>query len=225
MIRLHFAVEGQTEEQFVNALLVEHLVQHGVFCDARCVLTSRQGYRQFKGGVSKYNQIRRDVRLWTMEDSKQDARFTTMFDLYRLPADFPGLADSAAMQDAYHKIELLERRFAEDIDDMRFVPHLQLHEFEALLFSDIRCLQSEFPAAAKQVARLQDSTASFESPELIDDGPDTAPSKRIIAEIPAYQGLKVSAGPRVAASIGLTILRSRCTHFNGWLTRLEALDH
>ena len=128
------------------------------------------------------------------------------------------------MQDAYHKIELLERRFAEDIDDMRFVPHLQLHEFEALLFSDIRCLQSEFPAAAKQVARLQDSTASFESPELIDDGPDTAPSKRIIAEIPAYQGLKVSAGPRVAASIGLTILRSRCTHFNGWLTRLEALD-
>jgi len=63
LIRLHFVVEGQTEEEFVNALLVEHLVQHGVFCDARCVLTSRQGYRQFKGGVSKYNQIRRDVRL------------------------------------------------------------------------------------------------------------------------------------------------------------------
>jgi len=104
------------------------------------------------------------------------------------------------------------------------VPHLQLYEFEALLFSDIRVMQSEFPAAAKEVARLQDSIAAFESPELIDDGPDTSPSKRIIVEIPAYEGLKVSAGPRVAASIGLPTLRNRCTHFNRWLTRLEALD-
>ena len=104
MIRLHFIVEGQTEEEFVNALLRDHLVHHGVLCDARCVLTSRQGYRQFKGGVSKYKQIRRDVRLWTMEDSGRDVRFTTMFDLYRLPADFPGLADAVAIPDAYRKM-------------------------------------------------------------------------------------------------------------------------
>jgi hypothetical protein len=121
LIRLHFIVEGQTEEEFVNALLRDHLVHHGVLCDARCVLTSRQGYRQFKGGVSKYKQIWRDVRLWTMEDSRQDARFTTMFDLYRLPADFPGLADAVATLDAHRKIEQIERRFAEDINDMRFL--------------------------------------------------------------------------------------------------------
>ena len=150
--------------------------------------------------------------LWRIPG--RDVRFTSMFDLYRLPADFPGLADAVAISDAYRKTELIERRFAEDIDDTRFVPHLQLHEFEALLFSDIRVLQLEFPAAVKEVARLRDSTASFESPELIDDGLYTSPSKRIIAEIPAYEGLKVSAGPRVAASIGLPILRNRCLHFN-----------
>ena len=92
------------------------------------------------------------------------------------------------MPDAYQRIELIESRFAEDIDDRRFVPHLQLYEFEALLFSDIRVMQSEFPAAAKEVARLQDSIAAFESPELIDDGPDNSPSKRIIAENPLTKG-------------------------------------
>lgn len=145
-----------------------------------------------------------------------------MFDLYRLPKDFPGLTDMD--RDPYRRIELLERRFAEDIDDSRFVPHLQLHEFEALLFSDIRLLRSEFPAATREVGRLQEATALFESPELIDDGPATSPSRRIIAEIPAYEGLKVSAGPQVAANIGLPTLRNKCRHFDTWLTKLEALD-
>jgi hypothetical protein len=216
-------VEGQTEEEFVNALLVDHLVESGAICDARCVLTSRQGHRQFKGGVSRYNQIRRDLRLWISEDSNEDARFTTMFDLYRLPADFPGMKDFEGIPDVYRKVALVESRFAEDIADTRFVPHIQLHEFEALLFSDIRQLHIEFPAALKEVARLQDLAAQFESPELIDDSPETAPSKRIIAEIPAYAGLKVSAGPRVAASIGLPLIREKCGHFNAWLEKLEQL--
>jgi hypothetical protein len=223
VIRLHFVVEGQTEEEFVNALLVNHLVEYNAICDARCVLTSRQGHRQFKGGVSRYLQIQRDLRLRMKEDSNADARFTTMFDLYRLPADFPGMDDVEGGPDAYRKVALVESRFSEDIADTRFVPHIQLHEFEALLFSDISYLQIEFPAALKEVARLQDLAARFGSPELIDDGPGAAPSKRIIAEIPAYAGLKVSAGPRVAAAIGLPLIREKCAHFNAWLRRLEQL--
>jgi hypothetical protein len=98
-----------------------------------------------------------------------------------------------------------------------------LHEFEALLFSDIRHLLAEFPAASREVTRLQETAARFASPELIDDGPGTAPSNRIIAEIPAYAGLKVSAGPRVAAIIGLPLIRKKCGHFNTWLRNLEQL--
>ena len=47
--------------------------------------------------------------------------------------------------------------------------------------------------------------------------------KRIIAEVPAYRGLKVSAGPRLAKSLGLPAIRQRCPHFDAWLTRLEKL--
>ena len=58
-------------------------------------------------------------------------------------------------------------------------------------------------------------------PELINDGAETAPSKRILKQIPEYD--KVTAGWTVAEQIGLTTLRHKCPHFNDWLTRLEQL--
>ncbi len=61
------------------------------------------------------------------------------------------------------------------------------------------------------------------NPELINDGPDTAPSKRIIAEIPEYEGMKSSAGPIVAEKIGLASLQTRCRHFGDWINQLEDL--
>jgi len=61
------------------------------------------------------------------------------------------------------------------------------------------------------------------SPELIDDGHDTAPSKRIARLIPEYAGMKASAGPLIAAKIGLAAIRQRCSHFDEWLKKLESL--
>lgn len=63
------------------------------------------------------------------------------------------------------------------------------------------------------------------SPELVNDGIDTAPSKRIIREIPEYASIKASAGPIVAEKIGLDNLRLKCRHFGEWLTKLEALSN
>ena len=60
-----------------------------------------------------------------------------------------------------------------------------------------------------------------QNPELIDDGPEMAPSKRILKEIPEYD--KVGAGVLVAEKIGIEVLRNKCTHFAQWLARLEQL--
>jgi hypothetical protein len=51
----------------------------------------------------------------------------------------------------------------------------------------------------------------------------TAPSKRIIAEIPEYDGQKATSGPLIAGRIGLPTLREKCAHFAEWLHRLEGL--
>ena len=223
-VRLNFIVEGQTEESFVNRTLRPHLAKWSIWVNARCVMTSRKGRSKHRGGIGAYEQAKRDILLWAKEDRNPDARFTTMFDLYGLPSDFPDFQRAARERDPYARVTVLEDALAADIDDWRLIPYLQLHEFEALLLSKPAELNSQFDERYDGVDRLVEMASCFESPELIDDGATTAPSKRIIREIPEYEGRKASAGPIIAGKIGLPTLRSRCRHFRGWLDRLERLE-
>lgn len=74
------------------------------------------------------------------------------------------------------------------------------------------------------IQRLKNIVNAFGSPELINEGNETAPSKRIIKEIPEYKDNKVLIGPTVAKEIGLPILRERCVHFNEWINKIESLS-
>lgn len=64
----------------------------------------------------------------------------------------------------------------------------------------------------------------FRTPELIDDGDTTAPSKRIIGEIPEYGYQKATAGPLITRRNGIATMRVRCPQFAEWLAALGALD-
>lgn len=222
-IRLNFIVEGQTEEAFVNTVLRDYLVGCDVLSSVRCVQTSRHRNIKHSGGIRRYAQAKRDIERWLRSDANSDARFTTMFDLYALPDDFPGYADTAGRRDPYDRVNALENALADDINDSRFTPYLQLHEFEALLLAGPRQLESQFGECDVAIQRLDSAVADFGSPELVNNGRDTAPSKRIIAEIPGYADRKASAGPIIAGRIGLAVLRARCPHFGQWLDRLQGL--
>jgi hypothetical protein len=60
-------------------------------------------------------------------------------------------------------------------------------------------------------------------PEEIDEGPTTAPSKRIINHVSIYDRLKVRVGATAAAAIGLPGLRVKCPHFNERVSKLDML--
>jgi hypothetical protein len=62
---------------------------------------------------------------------------------------------------------------------------------------------------------------SFASPEDINDGPNTFPSKRIKDQFPDYK--KLLAGVKAAELIGLPTIRAKCPHFNEWVTKLERI--
>ena len=223
-VRLHFIVEGQTEETFVNETLKPHLSHMDIWADVRCVLTSRRGHFKNRGGISNYAMAKRDIKSWTRQDQNTDAHFTTMFDLYRLPTDFPGYKDVPARLGPFERVRILEDAFGDDIGDRRFTPYIQLHEFEALLFSDPEKFAIQFPDKRRAIQQLVKMSSGFESPEHIDSGSNTAPSKRIISVIGDYRGSKATAGPLVAKNIGLSLLRSKCRHFGEWLSSLEALS-
>ncbi len=222
-IRLNFIVEGQTEETFVNMVLRPHLEDFSVWASARCVETSRKGGIKHRGGIRTYEQAKRDIVRWTRQDGNSDVRFTTMFDLYGLPMDFPGYAEAHRYSSPYDCAETLESALAADISDRRFIPYFQLHEFETLLLANPQQLGSQFPNRADAIRRLISTVHLCGSPELVDGGENTAPSKRIIAGIPEYEGRKSSAGPILAGTIGLPTLRSECAHFAEWLSKLEGL--
>jgi len=155
-------------------------------------------------------------------DRNPDARFTTMLDLYALPGDFPERARAFAEPDPYKKVAILEEAMRQSVGSSRLTPYLQLHEFEALLLTQPGELKSEFPERSRAIDRLATSLAGCEA-ERVNDGADTAPSKRIIAQVPEYEGRKVTAGPNLARRIGLPTLRARAPHFDAWLARLESL--
>ena len=215
-IRLYVIAEGQTEQRFVEKILADHLGHYQISATASAVTTSR-GY---KGGLLSYGKAKSDILRWLKEDQHIDVRFTTMFDLYRLPADFPGYYQ-ATQSDPYTRVEALEHALAKDINDQRFIPYIQVHEFETLIFADPTKLATEYLGYENKLATLQ-AISQEKNPELINDGVDTAPSKRIIQVIPEYS--KAVGGINVVAAIGLDKIRQRCHHFQEWLKKLETLS-
>lgn len=221
MIRLHITAEGKAEQQFAKMVLAPYLSTYGVYVDARAVLTSKdnRAATEYRGGLISYAKAKADIETWMKEDNHPECRFTTMFDLYALPDDFPGYANARHCADRYERVQSLENALADDIGDQRFIPYIQLHEFEALLLADPRQFDWEYLEHNGPIARLQKMVGT-KNPELINDR--TPPSKHILNEIPEYN--KPSAGPAIAEKIGLSVLREKCKHFNGWVTRLEALE-
>ncbi|MGP0063729.1 MAG: DUF4276 family protein [Isosphaeraceae bacterium] len=224
MARLYLFAEGQTEETFADTLLKGHLANHGVFLHRPTQIAhARRRGRAHRGGGRNYKPMRDDILRFTSQERAGDVFFTTMIDLYAIHPGFPKLGESEAFRHSPpQRVEFLERAFADDVGDARFIPYIQLHEYEAYLFSDPAWF-SYFYDREKEIAALQAIANSHPTPELIDDWPNSAPSKRIIAQIPEYELAKSVVGPQVAVLIGLDVIRARCPHFHAWLSRLESL--
>ncbi|MBE0437714.1 MAG: DUF4276 family protein, partial [Methylomicrobium sp.] len=101
----------------------------------------------------------------------------------------------------------------------RFIPYVQMYEFEGLLFSDPEALAKSIDyGLAKRLMGIRDE---FNTPEDINDSPVTAPSKRLKRLYPQYD--KPIHGSLAALEVGLDIIRQQCRLFDGWLTKIENL--
>ncbi|MCY4520755.1 MAG: DUF4276 family protein [Caldilineaceae bacterium] len=206
MIRLAVSVEGETEVDFVNMVLAPHLRSKGV--DPIPILPHG------RGGNIRVERV-----------ASAMAELFWNFDYVTSLVDFYGFMDKdndAPCQLERRIDDAVGQRIRSSWDESRIFAYVQLHEFEALLFSDVHRFSAVFddlPDGA--LARLLEVRRHFGSPEDINDSSATAPSKRISQLVPGYS--KRLHGPDLAAEIGLSVIRSECNRFNGWLTRLESL--
>jgi hypothetical protein len=225
MPRLYLFAEGVTELTFADTMLKPHLAHFGMYLHpAVMIANAKKKGRTHRGGGRKYVPMKNDIRRFLAQEKGRDVFFTTMIDLYAIHGEFPGLAKAEQLRHMpQQRVEALEQAFVEDIGDERFVPYIQLHEYEAYLFSDPTYFRYFYNHHERQIAALNAIADQYATPELIDDGRHSAPSKRIIAELPDYEDAKSAVGPQVAELIGLEVIRGKCPHFATWLARLEKL--
>ncbi len=210
--RIFIIVEGQTEEAFVKEILQPWFAGQDIH-DVRAIKISTS--RGHKGGFVNYDHLKNDVtRLLRGE---KNVVVTTFVDYFRLPTNVPGFAKcKESSHNTSQKISCIEQCMYEDIGDSRFHPYVQRHEFEALLFSSNAGFEKFFsPIVSNETRNL---IAQFDNPEDINDGPSTAPSKRVLKILPDYE--KVSDGNIIALEIGIDAMRHRCPGFRLWLEKI-----
>ena len=225
MKRLYLTVEGQTEAAFATGVLTLHLAGFDVFLSPPRFtgLHRRRRGRIPQGGLlHTFGHALADMRIWLREDQSPDARFSMMVDLYSLPHDFPSYEAGMSMPSGGEQATALEQSLSALIGDPRFVPYLQVHEYEALVLAEPGRISTLYEVGTGELEALVRECESYESPEDINHGRHSHPKARIHSRVPKYD--ENVAGPLLAEAIGLQTLRERCPHFGGWLTRLERLD-
>jgi hypothetical protein len=92
-----------------------------------------------------------------------------------------------------------------------------------MLYADPDGFRIAFENCEAEIEQLKAIADLVQCIEHINDGKETSPSKRIIEVLPEYEGRKSTAGPDIVEYVGLPTIRSKCPHFDGWLTTLENL--
>ena len=173
MIRLAIVVEGRTEEEFVNQVLMEHLRRRSV--DPQPILLGRARGR-FGGGKVSAERLGHEMTY-----------LLRSFDVVTSLVDYYGFRKKGDLT-----VDELEERVKRQVSiryrradpSKKTLPYIQRHEFESLLFSDVDVFSELIDVTQESVDKLREVRARFSTPEDINDSSDTAPSKRIAGAIP-----------------------------------------
>ena len=217
MKRLVIIVEGETEESFVNNILRPFFCSKGLYNTIQCFNTKHSHV-----GVSKYSYIKKDILNTIYE---KDVVVSMMIDFYRLLSDFPGFNDLKATQTHQEQANLLEARIKKDLENSQkqlfenFIPYIQLHEFETLVFTSINGIDSLFERSEMDYKGLMNVIQQYPNPEDINNHPDTAPSVRLKKLIPGYN--KVLHGIDIINTVGMNELLEKCPRLKVWVESME----
>lgn len=221
MKNFRIVTEGQSETNFVNRVMVPYFADRCTLIPITVVTkTDNRHGKTYKGGVGNYGQIRNTlVNTLANAFKNKDSYVTTMFDFYGLPTDVPGVTEAAKVSNPYQKVEIIEREIlkAEEYDGNFFFPYIELHEFESMIFTDIAKLGEAY--FEDDLTALKECVKEQENPELINNGAETAPSKRIMNCISNFD--KANVGVSVLEKIGIENIAAKCHHFDEWLRRIE----
>ncbi len=223
MKRVLLLVEGPTERAIAEQVFAPSLGVKGVYLYPRVV-----GKPGHKGGNSFATVSRELTSLLKQETS---STVTMFFDYYGLDESWPGVAKAKAksIDVAFKAVlqaisETMAKQMGPEFNPARFIPYVQMHETESLLFAGPDEMAKVFERPGLKT-RFEQIVTDCGGCEKINDDWETAPSRRIQRLFPGYKkGRSVNAHAyRIAQHIGVERIRRECPNFNEWFTRLEQL--
>ncbi|MEZ9317970.1 DUF4276 family protein [Vibrio lentus] len=211
-------VEGKTEQVFIEMVLAPYLAMKNIFVSATQITKPGQ-----KGGDVRFVRAKQDIGNHLKQ--RGDTFVTTFIDYYGTK-EWPGLDTLAPAQTPAQISEHLHQATKQAVNELfgghrseeRFIPYVAMHEFEALLFSDSEVLSTEMNIGLDVVEAVLTECGE---PEYINNGPETAPSKRLDKWAPYGKFAKTTTGIAIAQRISIQKMREMCPLFNGWLEQLE----
>jgi hypothetical protein len=219
MKRIIIICEGPTEQEFCKKTLSPYLAAKKIYVQAPRIEKSN-------GGIVKWSALKEQIENHLKQDPV--CSVSLFIDYYGIYAkhNFPAWEEASKIADKNDRLSYLEQKMKDNIDEKlryRFIPYMQLHEFESLLFNHINIFHEQIPAAdLVALPELQGTFDRFTNPEMINNTPDNAPSKRLQRIIKGYS--KVVYGNILAEAIGLLRIRTKCPRFNAWINSIEALN-
>jgi len=210
MKRLVFIVEGDTEIILVNNHIIPYLISRGFnnAMNVQTIVTNRKQHK--KGGVVSFGKFEHEVNLTF---SLGNVIVTSFIDFFRLPGDFPGYTSNSG------QIAEIEKSVWEHFQrNPDFIPYIQRHELEALMFSSREGFELVIDDGRKlqQIDQILDQYAN---PEDINNSPETAPSKRL-ARIFGYD--KVDDGELIFGMMTIESILEKCRRFAEWVKMIES---
>lgn len=214
MNKIIIICEGQAEQQFCKEVLYPYFLARGVQILYPVISLSN-------GGIVKWEVLKREIIEYLHRNNNKNTYVTTFIDYYGLNGfNFPGYEINENVNTRRNIVNRICENISREVSSYRFIPYIQLHEFETLIFTDINVLKEWYPEdEILDFEYLEDTVRRQPDIELINDSRHTAPSKRLKRAIPTYD--KVTFGNILLLAIGLQRLRDANSNFNEWITKLE----
>lgn len=215
MRRLIIIVEGDTEKEFIDRVLSPYFYANN-YLDIRCHKIKHSG-----GGLSKYSHLKTDI---IHSIYQPETIITTLIDFYALPKDFPMFEESKKILNKLDRVSFLEQNIKDEIERSQnrkfenFIPYIQLHEFEALVFSSVEAIYNNIENSKIDKKEIDKIFANYSNPEDINDDPNTAPSKRLKKYIKGYN--KIIDGIAIIEEQGLSTILNKCPRFKSWMEKV-----
>lgn len=222
LTRVIVFAEGKNEMKFLKYCLAPFLIKKNI--NITCI--------DLQGKI-KFDRVKQIIKFQLKKD--RGVYVTTMLDYYGIDADWPGVQDlqqkksrgikmtpiqiGQALRDSFIG-KLKETESDNQAMFTRLIPYFQVHEFEALLFSDLQVLERVTEVSITDINKKIDGLA----PEEINDVKETAPKSRLLSLFTGkkdYRGIDTNTD--ILKMTPLEKMRNSCPNFDSWVTELEGL--